>query len=275
MQTRRITALSLSQPRRTGRRSSTMPIALALLLAAGVTAGSAQASESPTSVQAYSSKTSPSSAIEEAAVVLRLNFQVKSEKRPLLLSYIENAFPVFEADGKSKGMVYVSDDDPNRYDEVFYYRTEEAFQAGGRATSENPAWRDLLKTKREFVEGKAQVEVYRPIQPSKGSVMNIEEAAVVLHLRIRVKAANRAAFLQYIDEAFPYYMKSGNSVAVVYQSADDPESYDEVFYYRTEEAYQAGEKAVAENPVDQALLKRWRALLDAPPQVEVYRPIQR
>lgn len=255
--------------RRSLRRLFLLPLILSsALLAAG---GSAQASQVPARAQMKSG----AMPIAAAAVVLRLNFQVPPEKRPLLLRYVQDAFPVFEADGKSKGMVYVADDEPQRYDEVFYYQTEDAFQASGKATSENSDWRKLLERKRAFVEGKTQVEVFRPIQPSKRSVMNIEEAAVVFHLRIRIKAENRAAFFQYIDEAFPYYMKSGNSVCVVYQSADDPESYDEVFYYRTEEAYQAGEKAVAENPVDQALLKRWRALLDGPPQVEVYRPIKR
>lgn len=90
-----------------------------------------------------------------------------------------------------------------------------------------------------------------------------------------MKAENQAAFLQYIEEAFPRFMKDGDSLGMIYRSAEDAETYDEVFYYRTEEAYLAGEKAVSEDPETIALLKRWRALLEGPPQVEVHRPIKR
>lgn len=101
--------------------------------------------------------------------------------------------------------------------------------------------------------------------------MRIEEAAVVLHLHIRVRAANREAFRAYIREAFPVFEAQGGCKGAVYGDASDPERYDEVFYYLSEESYQAGERAIREDPEQVLLLARWRALLDGPPRVEVFR----
>ena len=101
--------------------------------------------------------------------------------------------------------------------------------------------------------------------------MKIEAAEVVLHLRIRVKADQQPAFQTYLREALPVFEAQGDCQGVVYVDADDPESFDEVFYYASEAAYQAGERAIRENETQIALLARWRALLDGPPQVSVQR----
>jgi hypothetical protein len=101
--------------------------------------------------------------------------------------------------------------------------------------------------------------------------MRIEDAAVVLHLRITVREPNRAAFLAYVREAFPVFEATGGCKGAVYLDARDPERYDEVFYYDGEASYEAGERAIREDPAQVALLARWRALLDGPPEVEVVR----
>lgn len=101
--------------------------------------------------------------------------------------------------------------------------------------------------------------------------MNIEAAAVVLHLHIRVKEAQRPALLDYVREAFPVFEAPGGCKGVLYQDASDPERYDEVFYYASEESYQAGERAIQEDPEQVRLLTRWRALLEGPPVVQVVR----
>ncbi len=103
--------------------------------------------------------------------------------------------------------------------------------------------------------------------------MHIDEAAVVLHLHIRVQAEHRQAFFAYVQDAFPVFEAQGDCRGVVYAVAGDPEAYDEVFYYRTEEAYQAGERAIREDPVQVALLQRWRALIAGPPTVVVHRRV--
>lgn len=104
--------------------------------------------------------------------------------------------------------------------------------------------------------------------------MRIDQAVVVLHLHIRVAEANRAAFLDYIREAFPIFEAGGECQGAVYAHAGDPELYDEVFYYASEAAYEAGEQAIQNDPVQVALLKRWRALLEGPPTVVVNRRVE-
>lgn len=101
--------------------------------------------------------------------------------------------------------------------------------------------------------------------------MKIDEAAVVLHLHVRVKQENHEAFWQYIRDAFPVFEAAGDCKGMVYVNVDDPESLDEVFYYSSDAAYQAGERAIRENKAQIALLARWRTLLDGPPRVVVQR----
>jgi quinol monooxygenase YgiN len=101
--------------------------------------------------------------------------------------------------------------------------------------------------------------------------MTVEEAVVILHLRIRVKAANREAFMAYVQVAFPVFEAQGGCKGAIYVDASDPERYDEVFYYDSEESYQAGERAIRENPEQVMLLERWRTLLEGPPLVQICR----
>lgn len=101
--------------------------------------------------------------------------------------------------------------------------------------------------------------------------MHIDDAAVILHLLIRVKPENLDAFRAYIRDAFPVFERGGDCRGAVYQDARDPERFDEVFYYRTEAAYQEGERGIREEPEQIALLARWRTLLEGPPEVVVQR----
>jgi hypothetical protein len=102
-------------------------------------------------------------------------------------------------------------------------------------------------------------------------MMNISDAFIVVHLHIRVKQANQAAFGDYLREALPIFESIGDCQGAVYSDAADPECFDEVFYYASEAAYAAAERAIRENPREIALLARWRALLAEPPKVVLER----
>ncbi|HEY9898898.1 MAG TPA: hypothetical protein V6D00_06920 [Pantanalinema sp.] len=101
--------------------------------------------------------------------------------------------------------------------------------------------------------------------------MTLDDAEVILHLHIRIRQEHHAAFAAYVQDAFPVFEASGACKGAVYVSATDPEVFDEVFYYRDEAAYRAGEAALTSDPAQAALLKRWRELLEGPPRVEVFR----
>lgn len=100
--------------------------------------------------------------------------------------------------------------------------------------------------------------------------MKIEDIAVILHLKIEIKPDCLQAFRDYIDKAFPIFEATGGSKGMVY-ACEEPNCFDEVFYYQSEEAFQAGDRAIQENPVQAELLKHWRSLLVGPPIVEVRR----
>lgn len=101
--------------------------------------------------------------------------------------------------------------------------------------------------------------------------MTLDDAEVILHLHIRIKRENHDAFAAYIHDAFPVFEANGDCRGAVHVSSADPEVFDEVFYYRDEAAYQAGEAALTSDPVQAELLKRWSELLEGPPRIEVFR----
>ncbi|MBI5536081.1 MAG: hypothetical protein HY898_25395 [Deltaproteobacteria bacterium] len=103
--------------------------------------------------------------------------------------------------------------------------------------------------------------------------MNIEDAAVVLHLRIRLKPGCMQDFLAYVSDAFPVFEAGCDCKGAVYADARDPEALDEVFYYRTEQDFREGERLTEHDTRQVELLKRWRTLLAGPPQVDVQRRI--
>lgn len=101
--------------------------------------------------------------------------------------------------------------------------------------------------------------------------MNISDATVILHLHIRVRQDRQQAFRDYLQEALPVFEARGDCKGMVYRDAHDGECFDEAFYYASEAAYQASERAIREDPAEIALLTRWRALLEGPPRMVVER----
>jgi quinol monooxygenase YgiN len=94
---------------------------------------------------------------------------------------------------------------------------------------------------------------------------------VHLHLRIRVPDGGREALLAFLRDAIPVYERPGGIRLVLLEDARDPARFVEVVEYADEHAFAADQRRVAEDPQLREHLRRWRALLDGPPGVEVYR----
>lgn len=94
-----------------------------------------------------------------------------------------------------------------------------------------------------------------------------------IHLRIRVSAENRPAFEAFLAEAFPIYEAPGGIRMSLLEDPNDPTRLIEVVDYATEADYLADQERVENDPETKALLARWRALLDGPPEVEIYRTV--
>ena len=99
----------------------------------------------------------------------------------------------------------------------------------------------------------------------------IAQAEVVLHLNVEVSPENRERFLDFCRRAFPVYESVGGAAMALYEDLAAPGRFDEVGYYRTEEDYRRGEAAIKDDPVQAALIREWRGLLESPPKVTVQR----
>lgn len=102
----------------------------------------------------------------------------------------------------------------------------------------------------------------------------IADAAVVLHLRVEVAPDKRAAFLEFCRRAFPVYESVGGTRMALYEDPARPGLFDEVAYYASDEDLRRSEAALESDPVQAALIREWRTLLKAPPQVGVVRRVE-
>lgn len=105
------------------------------------------------------------------------------------------------------------------------------------------------------------------MSPSAPAVL--EEAAVVLHLHVRVLPGRREEFLAFCRRAFPVYESVGGLRMALYEDERQPGWFDEVGYYRSMDDYRRSEAALESDPAQAALIREWRGLLVSPPDVRV------
>lgn len=94
---------------------------------------------------------------------------------------------------------------------------------------------------------------------------------VDLHLRVRVKPGMRDAFFAFLREATPFYEAPGGIEVRLLEDMQDDHRFVELVLYEDEAVYARDQERVKNDPEMQAWLARWRALLEGPPVVEVYR----
>ncbi len=92
-----------------------------------------------------------------------------------------------------------------------------------------------------------------------------------LHLRIRVRMGMREEFLSFLRDAVPIYESPGGIEVRLLQHASDDHRFIELVLYQDEATYQRDQHRMEHDPTMRDLLQRWRALLEGPPVVEVYR----
>ncbi len=88
-----------------------------------------------------------------------------------------------------------------------------------------------------------------------------------VHLHVKIKPQDRAAFFEFLHEAIPFYERDGETRMSLIEDTNEPNSFVEIVEYQTEAAYQRGEEAVRNDPETLEYLARWRALLIGPPVV--------
>lgn len=93
---------------------------------------------------------------------------------------------------------------------------------------------------------------------------------IVLHLAGRVPDGGRPALEAFLAEATAYYEAPGGIRVRLQWDRADPGRFLEIMEYADEDAYEADNARVEQDPEMRAWLARWRALLDGPVVVTVY-----
>lgn len=103
---------------------------------------------------------SASFAIEEAEVVLNLELEVAPENRQRLLEFCRRAFPIYESGGGTLMMLYEDVANPERFNEVGYYRTWSEYKQGEAAIKNDPVQSALIAEWRVLLKQPPRVSVY-------------------------------------------------------------------------------------------------------------------
>lgn len=98
-----------------------------------------------------------------------------------------------------------------------------------------------------------------------------QQAAVEVHLHIRVATEQRKALVEFLTEAIPFYQQPGGIRVSLWESESDPTRLIELIEYATEEAFEKDRVRVDTDPTMQGYLARWRRLLAEPVRVETLR----
>jgi quinol monooxygenase YgiN len=94
---------------------------------------------------------------------------------------------------------------------------------------------------------------------------------IELHLRGRVAPGRRAELVAFLREAIPFYEQPGGIRVRLLWEVADPDRFIEVVEYVDQRTHDRDQARVDSDPQMQDYLRRWRALLAEPPQVETYR----
>lgn len=103
------------------------------------------------------------------------------------------------------------------------------------------------------------------------SSQEVGDGVVELHLRGRVAAGRRENLVAFLAEAIPFYERPGGIRVRLLWDVTDPDRFVEAVEYIDQDAYDRDQVRVTEDHEMVEYLRRWRALLTGPPEVETYR----
>ena len=88
-------------------------------------------------------------------------------------------------------------------------------------------------------------------------------------LTVRVSPRRRAAFLRFIDRAFPFYEGPGGIHMTLFEDLEKPGTYVEIASYDTLDDFDSDQERVRSNPESLRVLSEWRGFLAGPPEVRL------
>ena len=94
---------------------------------------------------------------------------------------------------------------------------------------------------------------------------------IELHLRGRVAVGRRDDLVAFLRAAVPFYERPGGIRVRLLWEMSDPDRFIEVVEYADQATYDRDQERANGDAEMQDYLRRWRALLAGPPEVEAYR----
>ena len=94
---------------------------------------------------------------------------------------------------------------------------------------------------------------------------------IELHLRGRAAAGRRGELVAFLAEAIPFYETPGGIRVRLLWDVTDEDRFIEVIEYADTAVHDRDQQRVEHDPQMREYLRRWRALLDGPPEVVTYR----
>ncbi|MBX3386043.1 MAG: hypothetical protein KF768_05690 [Phycisphaeraceae bacterium] len=91
---------------------------------------------------------------------------------------------------------------------------------------------------------------------------------------MRIRSERRGELLAFLREAVPFYERPGGIRVTLWQCRTNADLYIERVEYVSRAAYEADDARVRQDPEMRSYLDRWRAILDGPPEVEVYERVE-
>lgn len=101
--------------------------------------------------------------------------------------------------------------------------------------------------------------------------MQYGDAVIELHLRGRAAAGRREELVAFLAEAIPFYEAPGGIRVRVLWDVADQDRFVEVVEYADTITHDRDQQRVRHDPRMGQYLRRWRELLDGPPEVVTYR----
>ena len=103
----------------------------------------------------------------------------------------------------------------------------------------------------------------------QGSADNLN-GVIELHLRGQAAPGRRGDLVAFLRQAIPFYEEPGGIRVRVMWDVNNSDRFIEVMEYADQQTHDLDQARVAGDAEMQDYLRRWRALLVSPPEVETY-----
>lgn len=100
--------------------------------------------------------------------IITLVYRVSPERREEMLTFLQDAFPIYERPGGIRMALYESMDEPGLFFELVAYASEEAYAQDQERVANDPEMKGVLSGWKALLEGPVEFRQYRPVEVAAG-----------------------------------------------------------------------------------------------------------